>query len=111
MTDIEERMVRQITDAVQQYRSAIISRRTKDALAAAKANGRQLGGLRDHGRELQQAAIERSKALAPIFEELSDTSAREVARILNERSVTTPTGRPWSAMTVIRARDRLSSAA
>ncbi len=40
----------------------MISQRTKDALAEAKANGKQLGGLRDHGRELKQAAIERAKA-------------------------------------------------
>jgi hypothetical protein len=32
-------------------------------------------------------------------------SAREIARILNDRNVATPTGKPWSAMTVIRARD------
>jgi hypothetical protein len=34
-----------------------------------------------------------------------------MARILNERNVATPTGKPWSAMTVIRARDRLRLAA
>nr|HEV8008387.1 hypothetical protein [Bradyrhizobium sp.] len=28
-----------------------------------------------------------------------------------DRSVATPTGKPWSAMTVIRARDRLAAAA
>jgi DNA invertase Pin-like site-specific DNA recombinase len=89
----------------------MISQRTKDALAAAKAKGKQLGGLRDHGRELQQAAIERAKALEPLFNELAGKSAREIARILNERNVSTPTGRPWSAMTVIRARDRLLRAA
>ena len=89
----------------------MISQRTKDALAAAKANGKQLGGLRDHGRELKQAAINRAKALAPLFDELAGKSAREIARILNERNVSTPTGKPWSAMTVIRARDRVLQAA
>jgi hypothetical protein len=52
---------------------------------------------------------ERAKALAPLFD--ADRSAREIARILNDRNVGTPTGKPWSAMTVIRARDRLAAAA
>jgi Recombinase len=76
----------------------------------AKANGKQLGGLRDHGRVAKEAALKRAKALAPIFDELADKSAREIARILNDRNVATPTGKPWSAMTVIRARDRLAAA-
>jgi DNA invertase Pin-like site-specific DNA recombinase len=88
----------------------MISQRTKDALAAAKANGKQLGGLRDHGRDLKQAAIERAKALAPLFEELAGKSTREIARILNDRNVATPTGKPWSAMTVMRAQARLKAA-
>ena len=52
-----------------------------------------------------------AKALAPLFDELAGKSAREIARILNERNVSTPTGKPWSAMTVIRARDRVLQAA
>jgi DNA invertase Pin-like site-specific DNA recombinase len=87
----------------------MISERTKQALASAKANGKQFGGLRDHGREAKAAAVERAKALAPLFDELAGRkSAREIARILNDRNVPTPTGKPWSAMTVIRVRDRLT---
>jgi DNA invertase Pin-like site-specific DNA recombinase len=88
----------------------MISDRTKQALPSAKANGKQLGGLRDHGRIAKEAAVERAKALAPLFDDLADKSAREIARILNERNVATPTGKLWSAMTVIRARDRLAAA-
>lgn len=36
-------------------------------------------------------------------------SSREIARILNDRNVATPTGKPWSAMTVIRAHKRLAT--
>jgi DNA invertase Pin-like site-specific DNA recombinase len=88
----------------------MISQRTREALAAAKARGKQLGGLRDAGREARAAAIERAKALAPFFEELAGMSTREIARILNERKVETPTGKPWSAMTVSRVRDRITAA-
>jgi hypothetical protein len=46
-----------------------------------------------------------------VFEELQVKPAREIARILNERKVATPTGKPWSAVTVIGARERLTIAA
>ncbi|MGY2939595.1 DNA invertase Pin-like site-specific DNA recombinase [Bradyrhizobium sp. GM6.1] len=89
----------------------MISDRTKQALASVKATkGKKLGGLRDYGRNLQADALGRAKALAPVFEELAGRSAREIARILNDRNISTPTGKPWSAMTVIRTRDRLAAA-
>jgi DNA invertase Pin-like site-specific DNA recombinase len=89
----------------------MISQRTKEALASAKARGKQLGGLRDYGREAKQAAIERARALAPLFDELAGKADREIARILNARGVDTPTGRPWSSVTVKRVRNRLTVAA
>jgi DNA invertase Pin-like site-specific DNA recombinase len=88
----------------------MIGQRTREALASAKARGVQLGGLRDYGRQAKLTAIERAQALAPLFEELEGKSHRETARILNDRNVATPTGKPWSAMTVIRARERLAAA-
>ena len=53
-------------------------------------------------RDNEAAAKERAERLRPIFAELADKSAHEIARIRNERKVATPTGRPWSASTVIR---------
>ena len=86
----------------------MISQRTKDALAAARERGKQLGGLREYGRESKEAAVERARALAPHFEQHAGKKARELARILNDAKVETPTGKPWSAVTVIRVRKRLA---
>jgi hypothetical protein len=65
--------------------------------------------LRDAGREAKAAAVERAKQLAPEFEKLAGKSARKAARILNDRNVATPTGKPWSAVTVTRVRARLAA--
>jgi DNA invertase Pin-like site-specific DNA recombinase len=81
----------------------MISQRTRDALAAKKAQGVKLGGLNAGGIAKRVAALKRAKALAPIFAELDGKSAREIARILNDCKVATPTGAPWSAMTVNRS--------
>jgi Recombinase len=55
----------------------------------------------------QAAALERARAIAPILSELTGMSAHAVAAKLNARQVETPSGAPWSAKTVIRARERL----
>jgi DNA invertase Pin-like site-specific DNA recombinase len=84
----------------------LISQRTKEALATAKAKGKQLGGLREHGRQAKAEAVARAQELAPLFDELEGLSARDLARTFNERGVPTPTGKPWSAVTVLRTRRR-----
>jgi len=76
-------------------------------LAAKKAQGVKLGGLNAKGIANRDEAKARAEALRPILAELGDVSAREIARVLNDRNVPTPTGAPWSAMTVNRARRRL----
>jgi DNA invertase Pin-like site-specific DNA recombinase len=97
--------------ALAEKERALISRRTKDALAAAKARGVIIGGLRDKGRELQAEAEARAEALRPVFTELADLSLRALARELNKRKIPTATGRPWSAVTVTKVRQRLAQLA
>jgi hypothetical protein len=57
----------------------------------------------------QQAAVSRAQAIAPVLTELAYLSARAAADERNRRAVITPTGAPWSAKTVIRARERLGN--
>lgn len=94
--------------ALAEKERALISRRTKDALAAAKARGVKLGGLNAKGIENQQAARERAEELRPIFAELAGLSDRQAAAELNRRGVTTPQGGRWFAPQVQRVRARLA---
>ena len=82
---------------------ALISKRTKEGLAAAKAKGRKLGGYRAPFAATKAAANRRAKGLLPVFAELSTLSANEAAVELNAYKVPTHTGRPWSRVTVIRS--------
>ena len=87
----------------------LISQRTRDALAAKKAQGVKLGGLNAKGVANREEAKARAEALRPILAELSGLSANAIAVELNKRNVPTPTGHPWSAVTVIRVQRRLKS--
>jgi DNA invertase Pin-like site-specific DNA recombinase len=93
--------------ALAEKERAMISRRTKDALAAAKARGKRLGGHRLQSDENQRKAAAHAEQLRPIFEELSGHSARAAAWELNRRGVPTAAGGKWHAMQVIRVRERL----
>ena len=85
----------------------LISTRTKDALAAKKAQGVKLGGLNAKGIQNRDEAKERAEALRPVLAELAGMSARAIAAVLNERNVPTPNGGRWFAVTVLRVQRRL----
>src|SRR5215831_12423402 len=93
--------------ALAEKERALISRRTKDALAAAKARGVRLGN-RTLPAANRAAARERAEALRPVLAELSNLSATAAAAELNRRGVPTPVGARWHAMTIIRLRRRLA---
>ena len=98
----------------------MISKRTKDALAAAKRRGTKLGGSRGvvptkkaraMGVEAIRARAEaRAADLAPIIRELQaagKTSLRAIAAGLNDAGIPTARGVNWSSPQVMRILERL----
>ena len=98
----------------------MISKRTKDALAAAKRRGTKLGGdrgvvpskrARAMGVEALRARADAKAAdLAPIIKELQaagKTSLRAIAAGLNEAGIPTARGGEWSSPQVMRMLERL----
>jgi DNA invertase Pin-like site-specific DNA recombinase len=88
----------------------LISQRTRDALAAKKAQGVKLGGLNAKGIRNRDEAKARAETLRPILAELSSLSARAIAAELNARGVATPSGAKWHTETVLRVQRRLETA-
>jgi len=119
-------MVVGLMAVVAQAERQMISRRTKEALAAAKARGVRLGGDRGNlssdsarGRPLaiaarQMKARERAADLAPVIADLRRegiSSASAIARALTARAIPTSQGRSsWSPVQVSRLLDRLADA-
>ena len=94
--------------ALAEKERAMISRRTKDALAAAKARGVSLGGHREQSDINRAEATERAHGLRSVFAGLSGLSARKAAEELNRRGIPTAANGKWHAAQVIRVRERLA---
>jgi DNA invertase Pin-like site-specific DNA recombinase len=89
----------------------LISQRTRDALAAARARGVKLGGLNAGVIATREEARGRAEALRPILDELSGLSLAAIAAELNARGVATPNGRKWHPESVARVQRRLKGKA
>jgi DNA invertase Pin-like site-specific DNA recombinase len=96
-----------ILAAVAEHERDAISARSKAALAAAKAKGKQLGNYQRIAVAKQQATAERAEAVRPAIAETAHLAQRAAAAELNRRSIRTASGKPWHAMQIIRLCDRL----
>jgi DNA invertase Pin-like site-specific DNA recombinase len=95
--------------ALAEKERALISRRTKDALAAAKARGQVLGNPRlaearaiAHGR-LKASADADAERVLPVIREIQASGIVALVKIadaLNARGIPTPRGGRWFAMSV-----------
>lgn len=109
--------------AVAELEAGMISTRTKQALAAAKARGKVLGGSRGvvPSNEAREASVsvragkarQRAADLAPVLARLHDegvTSLNSIAKALTEQGIPTAKGQgPWTAVQVARVRAKLAA--
>jgi DNA invertase Pin-like site-specific DNA recombinase len=117
------RLTVHILAAVAEHEAAMISARTKAALAAAKARGTKLGGDRGNlpavakqGSVLgvQAIKVKADSRAADMVEVIADLKAsgavslRQIAAGLNARGIRTARGREWTAVQVARTIKRLS---
>jgi DNA invertase Pin-like site-specific DNA recombinase len=105
-TDVDP-FVLHLFAALAEKERALISRRTKDGLRAAKARGVKLGGRNAQSDANAAEAKARAEALRPVFAELGHLSHRAIALELNRRQVATPAGGQWHAQTASRVLKRL----
>ncbi len=101
--------------ALAEKERALISKRTREALAAAKARGARLGGPKlDEARVLGgvtiQAQADRNAGnVVPLIREIQGAGARslrDIAEALNARGIATPRGGCWHATSVKNVLDR-----
>ncbi|MDP2118766.1 MAG: recombinase family protein [Hoeflea sp.] len=89
-----------------------ISRRTKDALQAAKARGQRLGGLRDktlqRNKAIQEKANGEAAKVLKIIKPMRDSgeTLAAIAEALDTMQVATSRGGKWTAMQVKRVMAR-----
>jgi DNA invertase Pin-like site-specific DNA recombinase len=118
------RLTVHILAAVAEHEALMISARTKAALAAAKARGVTLGGLRGSQERMGMmaskanaasaakrtaSAAKRHADLFPVIESIQSaghTSPQQIADALNARGITAARGGEWSAVQVRRVLDR-----
>lgn len=110
------RLILSVMASVAEFESRRISERTREALAAAKARGVQLGGVRPGtiktNEAARQKAADRAEALRPLLAALHGQGAtlREMGEALAGAGRTTRNGRPLSPEQVKRLLKRLSLA-
>jgi DNA invertase Pin-like site-specific DNA recombinase len=111
-----------IMAAVAQAERKAISRRTREALAAAKARGTKLGGLRGDPANLRLGpkvsaarraanALDRAQKVTRKIDQLRSVgivSLRQIAEALNQAGIFAPRGGAWAASQVRAAINRAS---
>jgi DNA invertase Pin-like site-specific DNA recombinase len=100
-----------LLSAVAEYERELISKRTKEALAAAKRRGTKLGNpnLKADNRKRKKQAQDFAKKLKPTLKAYQDQgmSQRAIAEELNSVGITAPRGGEWGLLQVQRVMTRL----
>ena len=92
--------------ALAEMERALISKRTREALAAAKARGQVLGNPEQAKANADQAAAF-AESLREVVGPVINLSSRRIAAYLNAQGVKSHTGKAWQSATVLRLVDRL----